>query len=174
MTTFKDSTGEKWSIRITVGAVDRILELTGVDLYDDETSKRLLTDYRLCCAAACAVLMPDITAKGMTAEAFRDRLDGDAAAALVDAFWESVINFTRPELRATRKRIIAKIKEATELQAEQERERLDSGVIDRAIRAELSNQNRTIKKALDKRFAEISGDSPDDSVLIPATEQSAN
>lgn len=168
MTTFKDSAGETWSLKLTVAGVDRVLEIAGIDLYSEETTKRLLTDYRLICAAGCAVLLPDITAKGLTAEQFRDRLDGDAAAALVDAFWEAVINFTRPELRATRKKIVEKIKEATGLQAEAERKRLESGTIDKAIRAEMNHQNRLIEKSLAKRFAEISGNDPDDSASTPA------
>lgn len=174
MTTFKDSTGEIWSIRLTVAGVDRVMELAGIDLYSEETTKRLLTDYRLICAAGCAVLMPDITAKGLTAEQFRDRLDGDAAAGMVDAFWEAVINFTRPELRATRKKIVEKIKEATGLQAQAEAQRLESGTIDKAIRAELNHHNRLIEKSLAKRYAEISGDSPDESGSTPANSVSDN
>lgn len=174
MTAFKDSAGDSWSLKLTVAGVDRVLEITGLDLYSEEAVQRLLTDYRLVCAVGCAMLLPEISAKGLTSEQFRDRLDGDAAAALVDAFWEAIINFTRPELRATRKKIVEKIKEAEALQAVAERKRLESGLIDRAIQAEISHQSRVIENTLAKRCAEISGGSPENSVLTPATVACAN
>lgn len=176
-TTFKDCEGREWHVKVTIGAVDRILEMCRVtigeesfplDLYDEDHFAELLKNQRVACAALCATILPQLQAANVTSEQFRDALDGDAVANGLEAFWESVVNFSQPELRATRRKILEKIKQATILQAEREEKRLTGGKIDKLIAAQMDAEDRKIEGRLDRKFAELSGGPPAASTLTHA------
>lgn len=155
---FKDSEGREWHVRMTVAAVDRILELCKVDLYEEDGWGKVLKDPRVACAVLGAVLMPAIEQRGVTMEQFRDSLDGDAAFAGIAALHEAIVNFTQPELRATRQKILERINETLAQQAKLEQQRLDSGMIEKLIEAEMKAAHKKVEDNLEKRLASLSGE----------------
>lgn len=155
MSSFKDLANNQFEMKITIGACDRIKSLTGVDLLDDEGASTILTNPRLAIAVLCAAIKPQLDVKSITPEAFLDLLDGDAQAAGVDALMEAIVNFTRPEFRATRQKLVEKIKETNLLQAEREAARLPQ--IDRLIAAEMNKSDRDVNSRVEKKIAELSG-----------------
>lgn len=164
------TTNEKkdtWEVRLTIGSVDRIKDLTKVDILDEEDTARVFQDARLAIAVLVAVIKPQLDAKGITPEAFLDFLDGDACAAGADALFEAIVNFSRPEQRATRGKIVKKIKEANQLQADREESRLLS--LDEALAMELDADDKKFAERLAKRRAEVYGEQPADSASTPAS-----
>lgn len=163
---FKDSDGREWLVKVTVSAVDRVLDLCGIDLYKSEDWGRVLEDPRIACAVLAAVLQPVFAARNITPEQFRDALDGDAAAAGIEALHEAIANFTPPELRATRVAMVQKIREATRIQAEAEKARMDSGIIDRLMAAAIRDENKRIDQRINDQLGKLSGATPGDSMSI--------
>lgn len=158
---FKDSEGREWYVKLTVGSVDRVLDLCQVDLYEQDDWAKVLKDPRIACAVLGAVLIPEIEKRQLTIENFRDSLDGDAAFAGIAALHEAIVNFTPPALRATRKKILDKVNETIEEQAKLEQQRLSSGVIDRLVRAQLQAENDRISRELESKLANLSGEHQD-------------
>lgn len=163
---FKDSEGREWHVRMTVAAVDRVLDLCQVDLYEDDGWGKVLKDPRIACAVLGAVLIPAIEQRGLTVEQFRDALDGDAAFAGISALHEAVVNFTPPELRATRQKILQRINDTIAHQAKLEQQRLDSGMIEKLIEAEMQVAHKKVQETLEKRLANLSGGQQDSSESI--------
>ena len=164
---FKDSEGREWHVKVTVATVDRILELCGVDLYESEDWGRVLQEPRLACAVLAAVLKPSYEARSLTTEQFRDGLDGDAAASGIEALHEAIANFTQPELRATRVKLVQKLRETVKAQGAVEMARMESGAIDKLIQAELTAVNQKIDQTISDRLAKLSGAISVDSMSIP-------
>lgn len=166
---FKDSEGREWYVKLTVGAVDRVLDLCQVDLYEQDDWAKVLKDPRVACAVLGAVLLPEIEKRQLTISTFRDSLDGDAAFAGIAALHEAIVNFTPPALRATRKKILEKVNETIEHQAQLEQQRLSSGVIDKLIKAQVQAESKRIANELESRLASLSGEQPASLESIHAT-----
>ena len=162
---FKDSEGREWYVKLTVGAVDRVLDLCQIDLYEEDDWGKVLKDPRVACAVLGAVLLPNLEQRNVSTEQFRDSLDGDSAFAGIAALHEAIVNFTPPALRATRKKILDKINETIEAQAKAEEQRLNSGVIDKLIKAQMQKENDRIQKQLEGKLESLSGEQPDSSEL---------
>lgn len=111
-TTFKTDDGQTWTIRLTIGDVDRINEHVGVDLYDQDDFEKIITKPRIAIACVGAALIPEIEKRGSTIAKFRDTLDADACFAAIDAFTEAFANFCPAETRETRRQILGRMKEA--------------------------------------------------------------
>lgn len=112
MTTFVDTAGRTWTVRVDVAAIKRVRSVAGVDLYglvDDRFAGlgRLLGDpvplvdvlYVLCRDAA--------ERAGVTDEDFGRAMAGDVIERAANAFVEALIDFfPDPRVRAGLRRVI--------------------------------------------------------------------
>lgn len=120
---FKDDKGETWGVDLTVGSLLRVKTATGFDLIDKPDS--LPQELSPLVDILWVVLEPQLTAKGVSQEAFAERLGGDALEAALDAFMEEWADFFRrlaPGRSATIRGLWRKAREAgPALEAEIER-----------------------------------------------------
>lgn len=104
MRTFRDTADREWDVAITVGTLARVLDSTGVDLtkiFDEGcVTERALDNVSTLFAVICAVVQPQLSARGISPSAFGDSLDEAAAEAATLAVYEGVIDFFRGPKRA--------------------------------------------------------------------------
>lgn len=96
MKVFKDSEGRDWTIAINVAAVNRVRDLTQVNLYDigsDQLADSLANDLEKVVNVIYAIVKPDADKKQITDEQFGAALGGDALDAAISAFTEELIDF---------------------------------------------------------------------------------
>ena len=104
MRTFVDGSGDQWSIRVTAGAMARIRDQVGVDFLeltkeekdrksDEDLLIKLVSDPLFAADVLAAVCMPQILERGLTSEAFLDRLGGEALASAVEQLAMEVVDF---------------------------------------------------------------------------------
>ena len=112
---FKDADGNEWTIRLSVNAMDRVKEQTGVDLVqpfptkeptEDELSQiteiaelsvlmRLQLDAVLFGKVLFGILSPQCESKEISRDSFLDALDGGAIGRASKAFWPLYADFFR-------------------------------------------------------------------------------
>lgn len=115
MTTWLDANGRNYSCKITVGAMRRVKEATGLNLMETVTGdllQRLGEDPALFVDALYAIHRPQCDAAGVTAEQFGEALYGDALDRATRAFTEALVEFL-PDPR-TRRLMGAALKKAEE------------------------------------------------------------
>lgn len=124
MRTFKDKTGQTWTIESTIGAVKRVRQLLMVDILSlmDPESKLLdavTKDPVLLVDVIYAWVLPEAKARGVEDEAFAGLMDGTSIAGATQAFIDAVIDFF-PGARGTL------LRAAMEKAAEMERASVES------------------------------------------------
>ena len=98
-----DCKGKVWPCKITYGSVDDVRDAMTIDLLeiaDDDgalfkeirTKKAMLTNVMYCLAVS--------NGETATEKEFHRGIDGDSFGAMDDAFVESILDFTQPEMRA--------------------------------------------------------------------------
>jgi len=100
MREFTDSQGRTWRLQMTIGALKRVRNLTGIDLLGLSDGSpplltRLGTDVVLLIDTIFALLKPDADAAGVTDEEFGASLGGEAAQNAQKAFYEELADFLR-------------------------------------------------------------------------------
>lgn len=102
--TFQDAKGRTWSLKLSIDAVDRIAELTGLDLL--ATSKecgaayrKIMGDARILLNVAWHVIAPQAQNLNVPIEDFRASIDGNAIEAIGEAFTEALADFSPTSLR---------------------------------------------------------------------------
>jgi hypothetical protein len=136
MTTFTDTQGRKWDVRLDVAAVRRVRDQAGVDLLnlsDESTLHRLVYDPMGLAAVLWALLEPAAQAAGVTEEQFAAGLGGDALTAATDALLESVVGFFRPAQRRVLQAAISKMGAFEEQQAARLIEQTSAIDLDQAL-----------------------------------------
>lgn len=93
MSTFKDSTGKEWTVRITVGSIRRVRESVGVDVRKLDSWNTMAADMEKLGSVIWA--LAGGPASGVTLDDFLDRLDGPAFAAAGEAFVTAAGDFFR-------------------------------------------------------------------------------
>lgn len=110
MRRFTDTAGRAWELAVTVGAIKRVRDLIGVDLYKliDDGFKGLadlLADPCKFVDVLWAMVEGQAKAAGVTDEQFGQSLAGDVLSQASDAFVEALVDFfpdarSRANLRA--------------------------------------------------------------------------
>jgi hypothetical protein len=116
MRTFKDSNGREWNIGATIGCMNRVKALAGVDLVamtdgDPPLLTRLSTDIMLLCNVIFAMVKPDADKAGITDEQFGAALGGEAITQAHDAFWSEMLDFFQSLRRPDVARAVEKQRE---------------------------------------------------------------
>jgi uncharacterized protein (DUF1778 family) len=119
MRSFKDRSGKDWPIGLTVGAVKRVKDETGVDLLDlthHERAQPLIEkingDPFILCEVIFSAVQPTITK-----EVFAEGLDGDAIEAAAEALWGAITDFTQSHRRPLMAKVLEKVKVLHQKQA---------------------------------------------------------
>lgn len=100
MRTFTDSAGRAWNLELTISAAKRIKSLCSVDLTDLQAGEppllfRLEKDVVLLMDVIFALVKPQADAQGVSDEQFGQAMNGPAAGAAADAFWQELTDFFR-------------------------------------------------------------------------------
>lgn len=101
-----------WTINLTVGLIDRVQEVSGVDLMADDRTPYLSLIFapRQLGGVLWACVAQQAATSGVTREQFVDSLDGDALSAGWGALAEAIVFFSQTHLReAVQAEIDAKI-----------------------------------------------------------------
>lgn len=95
--TFRDAAGRSWSIRLTLGLIETVLDETTVDLIPDNCDVTNLTGLLFDPRKLSRVLWACVKqqANDVTVEQFRDAMDGDALLQGWNTLIEAVLFFTR-------------------------------------------------------------------------------
>jgi hypothetical protein len=101
MPTFKDSVGREWSINLTIAAVRRVKDKTGIDLCaieagDPPLGKRLTEDAPLVFSVLTELTADARKAVGLTAEQFEAGFTGKEIGPALSAFWDELLGFFLP------------------------------------------------------------------------------
>ena len=99
MSSFKDTEGRIWNLRITVSAIRRIKDMAGIDLSaskiftEESPLANLSQDYLQLGKAVFAAVFPEAEKRNLTEDAFLDALSGDCLEQMGTAFMESLADF---------------------------------------------------------------------------------
>ena len=146
MRTFSDTAGRTWTVAVNVDAVKRVKTLTGVDLLatDQKLFEMLATDLVLLCDVVYAICKPEADARNVSSEDFGRAMSGDALGAATNALVEELVDFfpQRRRREVTRK-AVTKLSRMLDMAFEAAEERLDSGELERELRAALAENRST-------------------------------
>lgn len=151
---FKDTSGEVWTINITVKEYRAIKAEFGVDISNiisesDNWISDMMTgaDMVQFCGIIWLLCETQADKREVSMEDFFSRLDGDCVGSATDAMLEGVINFTAAPQRESLRQIARLTKETIGMAAEK--------VLDH-----LPLVKEEIQKQLDEKFEEIIGQVP--------------
>lgn len=114
MHTFQDLTKREWRIIITVGAIRRVQQLTGVDLLEAITTdlpQRLVHNPVLLVDILYALCKPQAEKDGITDEQFGEAMGGDSIESATTAFLEELVDFFPQRRRELLQKAVAKHQE---------------------------------------------------------------
>lgn len=156
MKAFKDTKGREYTVDVTIGALKRVKDTLGVDLYEIEAgdpplATRLQTDLALLVDVIYVVCKPQADKHGVTDVEFGESLDGEAFYAARGAFLEALVDFFRKCQRTDRATALAKARLV-----------LDAGVKMAEERIEAVD----VPALLARASSEASGSSPESSASI--------
>lgn len=112
MAGFKDAAGRDWIVRVDYGAVERVLEIAGIKLLSifEPGGAKSIADPLVMLRVIWALCQPQAEKLGVSAEQFKQGLDGDSAEAAGTAIQEAVINFSPSRLRGVMTKLMQKSK----------------------------------------------------------------
>ncbi len=98
MATFSDAAGVDWQLRVTVGAINRVRESTGVELdkcLEDNMAvlHEMLVDICKVVDVVYSICRQQAVERNVSAEEFGERMVGDSVTKATDALIESLIDF---------------------------------------------------------------------------------
>lgn len=159
MRTFKDTTGDEWTVSVAWGDIVRVEKETGVnlpDLFDKdmELLARVSSDFGLLVSVVACLCSDQIDSRGLNETEFAGRFGGDVLEDSFEAVLQATIDFFPSERRREALREwLAKIQKASttilETATPQLMERMDKAI------AELSSSD--LEKLLDGRSTSSPG-----------------
>ena len=93
MQIFKDNKGREWVVEITVSTINRIKDLTGVNILETDAIKTLGGDILQLVNVLYAIVQPQAMKDGITDEQFGEALGGDSIDAASEAFMTEYVGF---------------------------------------------------------------------------------
>jgi len=90
---FKDNKGREWVVEITVSTINRIKDLTGVNILETDAIKTLGGDILQLVNVLYAIVQPQAMKDGITDEQFGEALGGDSIDAASEAFMTEYVGF---------------------------------------------------------------------------------
>lgn len=117
MRTFTDTEGRQWTIRGTLGAFERIKQMTEVDMLDLPTTQeclRQIADPFTLGKVLYAACHDQCDARGVSPEQFADSFTADTLHEATDALLEEVVFFCRKDVRPALTMMLNKARKADE------------------------------------------------------------
>lgn len=137
MHAFTDNAGRTWEVAVTVDSIARVRGLVNVnlvELVEGDLWSRLMRDPVLLCDVLYAICKPQADAQGVSNDALRSAMAGDALAAATQALLDDIVDFSpSPRDRARLKKVFALMEEALERARDVVDARLDSGELERQL-----------------------------------------
>jgi translation elongation factor EF-G len=160
MHSFEDNAGRTWEVAVTVDSIARVRGLVNVnlvELVEGDLWSRLMRDPVLLCDVLYAICKPQAEAKGISSDALRSAMAGDALAAATQALLDGVIDFfPSPKDRARLKKALALMEQTLE----RARDALDAKLDSAELQSQLA---QIVATAIDS-----SGNAPESSASTPA------
>lgn len=126
--TFRDTVGDEWDVRVSIGSLRRAIDIAGVDLLNlfgaesepspedsEEDSQppiaRFFTDFDALGRTLYAVVQRDAEKRGVSMDDFLERLGGDVIEEARRALLESCVDFyPSPAQRRAFRNIVAEVR----------------------------------------------------------------
>jgi len=154
MNVFKDNAGREWTVAITVGSIMRVRETIDVDLLDLVDGKlieKLLSDPILLCKIIYVVCQPDAEKRGVSGQQFFDAMSGDDIDQATKILIDELVSFSpSPKDRANLRAIADKTNEAMDRGRDLVKARVQSGILDKIIKNELSKAEKKMDQAMEE------------------------
>ncbi len=93
MLTFNDSKNRSWTVKLTVGKVEEIRDVLGLDILDSEVFKSMGKDMLMRVKIIALLLNVQLEEKGVSVQDLFDSLSGEYLKDALDAFNEAYIDF---------------------------------------------------------------------------------
>lgn len=157
-----DGDGRKWSVSITVGTIKRVQEMVDVNLVDVFSGtllNRLAEEPVLLANTLYAVCKTQADERGIDDVAFGELLVGDTIESAAHALVQGITLFFPQQRRAILSGLWAKTTKAKSAMLDVALAKLESGVMDQAIQAEIDRTTAEV----DRRIAEMLNPSGDGS-----------
>ena len=157
MKVFKDKESREWEINLTIGAVKRVRDLVGVNLFELEEGDpplltRLSIDEILICDILYCLCKLQADRRGISDEQFGELLTGDVIMAGMDAFYAEMVDFFRVRGRMDRVKALQVQLKTVQMAVERVGKEIDG---------------LQIEKQIEDAFGNVSFDSPEPSGLTP-------
>ena len=141
MTTFTDTEGRSWTVQVTVDAIRRVRDLTGVNLAVEATGgdlfERLAADPVLLCDILYGLVKPEADKASVSDEDFGRAMAGDAIDCATEALLEELVAFFPQSQRQVLKKALAKLEKFEVRAVEFAMRRLDDPALDAKFEAAL-------------------------------------
>lgn len=140
MTSFKDTEGRQWMVRIDVDAVKRVRALVDVDLLDaagGDLLPRIAADPVLLCDVLFALCQPEAEKRGVTDDQFGSAMGGDTIDDAAEAFMEALVDFFPKRRRAVLTKARTKLAAFEEIAMNAAAARLDDPALEAELRAQI-------------------------------------
>lgn len=154
--TFADAAGRNWILTITIGGAMRVRDELGIDLLKGETETTVLElagDPLNLCAIVWLLVADQAEKANVDRDSFWSSMVDDSIEAATFAFLDALIDFFPKRRQAALRRVVEKMREASEKQLAHLQGQLDAGLVDQAIDGELARQLATVDRALAKMAA---------------------
>ena len=143
---FPDSTGDEWSLALTLGAAMRIADVCKVDLLapeqgDPPTMTRLASDQALLGTVIAELLSAQFETRGIKAEDMYARMDGAVILAANEAFWAELTDFTRCRGLTHAAKALAKQADLIKAASEAAGRRIDSIDVSKVVAKAMSGES---------------------------------
>jgi len=96
--TFSDTQGRKWEIRLTIGSVERVQDMLGVNLFEPEAGdppllQQLGLNLRLLGEVIMCLLAPQFEKHQVSEQDVKDAFEGECLWKAQAAFYEELVDF---------------------------------------------------------------------------------
>lgn len=155
--TFEDSKGNVWTLNLTVGLAEKIVERTQVDLLDENPMAvvlDLIYDYRMLTKVLWEFVEVRATELGIDRGQFIEGLDSDALSEGWSAISEAVIFFTPPHARAGIRATWEKQMEAMERGTQTLVDQVKNPHTDRQIERAMEKMKKDLQGHLEKSVSD--------------------
>jgi hypothetical protein len=147
-TSFKDTEGREWLLRIEVNAIRRVRTVHGIDLNqllgDQSVMQRLYGDVCLLVDVIHELCRSQCEARNVSPEQFGEGLAGDALEAATIAFGEALIEYLPPAKR----RLMRQVVDASKAAEAQATLRIDNAIEKGLLTSAITSEMKKLDQAL--------------------------
>ncbi|MFA6134556.1 MAG: hypothetical protein WC869_11130 [Phycisphaerae bacterium] len=174
MKTFTDNAGRTWTVSVNVGAVKAVKDALAVNLVDGTVNgnmmERLAGDPILLADVLYVLCREECEARQVSDIDFGRSLAGDSIDSATEALLEELVDFFPSSRRSLLRNVLTKYRKLDGMRVTAMQQRLDSGMVERAMEQELAKMDADVLKNLQTMSGSTSsaGSLPASSESIPA------